>query len=72
MSVELQSVFLTFHVNFLNIQKYHMDPATIGLIVGLATLFIERLYSYAIQIRKSSCTKGTFEVELASTVPITK
>lgn len=52
--------------------NYHMDPATIGLIVGLATLFIERLYSYAIQIRKSSCTKGTFEVELASTVPITK
>jgi len=33
-----------------------MDPATISLIVGVGILFIERLFSYLSQIKKSSCS----------------
>lgn len=39
-----------------------MDPATIALIVGLATLIIERAFTWAQRIKKSSCCGGTVEL----------
>jgi hypothetical protein len=32
-----------------------MDPATIGLIIGLATLAVERMFAFARKIKKSKC-----------------
>lgn len=32
-----------------------MDPLSIGLMIGLISLFIERLFDYAKRIKKSEC-----------------
>lgn len=44
-----------------------LDPVTIGLIVGLASLFVERVYSLSVEVikrvKKSSCCGGVVEME---------
>lgn len=39
-----------------------MDPVTIGLLIGLATLVIERIYAWAKKIKKSECCGTKIEI----------
>lgn len=45
-----------------------MDPTTIVMLVGLASLLVERLFTWATRIRRSRCACGSMElnIELAS------
>lgn len=47
-----------------------MEPASIVIIVGLATLLVERIFSWANRIRSSKCCGGeiTFIEKPAETV----
>lgn len=35
-----------------------MEPLTIFVLIGLITLIIERIYSWAIKVKKSKCFVG--------------
>lgn len=40
-----------------------MDPSTVIIIIGVATLIIERSFSWGIKIKKSQCCGNTVEMK---------
>lgn len=40
-----------------------MEPSTILIIIGLATLIVERSFAYALKIKKSNCCGNTIEMK---------
>jgi hypothetical protein len=40
-----------------------MDPLELSIIIGVCTLLIERVFSWAGKIKKSSCFGGKIEME---------
>ena len=41
---------------------YKMEPGTILIIVGLSSLIVERIFSWATRIKKSSCCGSEIEM----------
>lgn len=41
-----------------------LDSVSIGLIIGLATLVVERIFAYVRKIKESSCCGSTMKREL--------
>lgn len=40
-----------------------MDPASIAILIGVATLLIERTYSFTNKIKKSKCCGNEIEMK---------
>lgn len=41
-----------------------MEPGTIIIVIGLATLIVERVFSLSMKIKKSTCCGGSIEMEM--------
>lgn len=41
-----------------------MDPISLSILIGLSTLIVERGFTWAIKIKKSTCCNGATTVEM--------
>ena len=48
-----------------------MDPVTVGLLIGLSTLVVERLFSVLMKVKKSHCCgKNGLDIEMKDSTEI--